>query len=203
LTARLGIIRSKENKMKRVTLAVLLCTLVYSTLDLPAQEKPKAEEKSDAKRDVTPLRVQVVIAEYEGEKKTSSLPYTLLVNAENPRGQQAAIRMGLKVPIGTSGGNFQYMDIGTNLDGWAGKAEEGRFVLHLSVERSFVYSSGGTQKTIAVGGNEVLSTQPVIQSFRASLDVLIRDGQTIETTVATDPVSGRVTKVGVSTNILK
>jgi|ERR1700730_1060545 len=189
--------------MKRITLSVLLCALVYSPLDLSAQEKPKAEEKSDAKRDITPLRVQVVIAEYEGEKKTSSLPYTLLVNAENPRGQQAAIRMGLKVPIAMAQGNFQYMDIGANLDGWAGRAEDGRFVLHLSVERSFVYSSGGGQKTTAVGGNEVLSTQPVIQAFKTSFDVLIREGQMIEATVATDPVSGRVTKVGVSMNLLK
>ncbi|HXN52206.1 MAG TPA: hypothetical protein VN943_09730 [Candidatus Acidoferrum sp.] len=189
--------------MRRITLAVLVCGLVCSNPSLAAQEKQKTEEKSEAKRDMTPLRVQVVIAEYDGEKRLSSLPYTLLVNAENPRGQKAAIRMGLRVPVATSTNQFQYMDVGTNLDGWAGKAEDGRFVLHLGVERSSAYSSSSGQKAALVGGNEVLSTQPVIQSFRSELDVLIRDGQAIETTVATDPVSGRVTKVGVTVNILK
>jgi hypothetical protein len=190
--------------MMRITVAILLCAVVFSTPDLLAQEKQKTtEEKPEVKRDITPLRVQVVIAEYDGEKKLSSLPYTLLVNAENPRGQKASIRMGLKVPIAISAGNYQYTDIGANLDGWAGKAEDGRFILHLSVERSSAYSSGSGQRPTTVGGNEVLSTQPVIQAFKSELDVLIRDGQTIESTVATDPVSGRVTKVGVSLNILK
>jgi hypothetical protein len=53
------------------------------------------------------------------------------------------------------------------------------------------------------GGNELSSGQPVIQQFSSELDVLIRDGQTLQTTVATDPVSGRVTKADVTVNIMK
>jgi hypothetical protein len=191
--------------MRRIILGTALCILAGSSLGWAGQEKGKVEEKIETKRDtaITPLRVQVVLNEYEGEKKVSSLPYTLLVNAENPRGQKAAIRMGLRVPVATSTTQYQYMDVGANLDGWAGRAEDGRFVLHLSIERSSAYSSGSGQKPATVGGNELSSTQPVIQTFRSELDVLIRDGQTIETTIATDPVSGRVTKVSVTVNILK
>src|SRR5256885_12284314 len=117
--------------MKRIALAVLFCTFVGTSLSLAAQEKAKTEEKSESKRDLTPLRVQVVISEYDGEKKMSSLPYTLLINAENPRGQKASIRMGLRVPVAASANQFQYMDVGSNLDGWAGRTDDGRFVLHL------------------------------------------------------------------------
>ena len=46
-------------------------------------------------------------------------------------------------------------------------------------------------------------TQPVIQQFRSQLNLLIRDGQTLETTVSTDPISGRVTKVEVTLNVVK
>ena len=187
--------------MKRITVAALFCGLIFSSPGLLAQEK--TEQKSEAKREITPLRVQVVIAEYDGEKKITSLPYTLLVNAENPRGQKASIRMGLRVPIATSPNTIQYQDLGTNLDGWAGRAEDGRFILRLGVERSSAYSASNAQKPATAGENEHLSTQPVIQTFRSELDVLIRDGQTIESTIATDPVSGRVTKVAVTVNILK
>ena len=188
--------------MKRTALAALLCALFYSSAYLAAQEKPKTEEKTDTKRDLTPLRVQVLIAEYDGEKKISSLPYTLLVNAEGTRGQKASIRMGLRVPIATSASQYQYQDVGTNLDAWAGKVEDGRFTLHLGVERSSTYSSSAKQPA-STGGNEVLANQPVIQQFRTELDVLIRDGQTIQTTLATDPVSGRVTKVELAVSVVK
>jgi hypothetical protein len=35
------------------------------------------------------------------------------------------------------------------------------------------------------------------------VNVLARDGQTIQTTVATDPISGRTLKVDVSVNVVK
>lgn len=54
-----------------------------------------------------------------------------------------------------------------------------------------------------MGGNEIMGTQPVIQAFKSDLDLLIRDGQTLQSTLATDPLSGRVTKVEATVNILK
>lgn len=189
--------------MKRTALALVVCLLGgLGRQGLIAQEKPKAEEKAEAKHDITPLRVQVVIAEYDGEKKISSLPYTLLVNAETPRGSRASIRMGLRVPIVSGANQFQYQDVGTNIDGWSGKAEDGRFVLHLGIERSSTYRSSG-QKAIDNGGTEVLGTQPVIQQFKSDLDLVIRDGQTVQSTLATDPLSGRVTKVEATVNVMK
>jgi hypothetical protein len=193
--------------MRRIICAVALCWFVCSSANLAAQEKPKTEEKTESKRDVTPLRVQIVLADYDGEKKISSLPYTLLVNAAKPREGKASIRMGLRVPVFVSGSEngpkqFQYQDVGTNLDGWAGKTDDGGFDLHLVVERSFVYSST-LQKSSGVDGTPAVGTQPVIQQFKTEFDALIRDGQTLQSTMATDPVSGRVTKVEVTVNKVK
>jgi hypothetical protein len=194
--------------MNRIGLAIMLCVFTCTNPNLFAQDKPKTEEKADTKREITPLRLQVVIAEYDGEKKISNLPYTLLVNAGDTRerGSKASIRMGLRVPIATSqstsSASFQYQDVGTNLDAWANRTDDGRFSLHLSVERSSTYSSS-VGHTIGNAGSEAFANQPVIQSFRSEVDVLIRDGQTIQTNVATDPVSGRVTKVEVTANVLK
>lgn len=204
--------------MNRVILALLFG--IFAGLHSPviAQEKAKPEEnekKAETKKETTELRVQVVFSEYDGEKKMSSLPYTLLVGApEGRRGDKSSIRMGLRVPIVTgsfkSGSEssvvnqqFTYIDLGSNLDAWASKEENGRFNLHLNLDRSSAYSSGGGQKGNAVTGNEVLSGQPVIQQFKTEVDLFIRDAQTIQSTLATDPVSGRVTKVEVTVNIVK
>jgi hypothetical protein len=193
--------------MKSTIRAAVLCWVVCSGANLWAQEKPKTEEKTESRRDVTPIRVQVILAEYDGEKKISSLPYTLLLNAERPRGGKASIRMGLRVPVVVSGAEngpkqFQYQDLGTNLDGWAGKTDDGGFDLHLAVERSLVYSPT-LQKSMGVDGTAILSTQPVIQQFKTEFDAPMRDGQTLQSTLATDPVSGRVTKVEVTVNKVK
>jgi hypothetical protein len=191
--------------MRSIFRAAILAWFVYSSAGLWAQERPKAEEKTESRREITPVRVQIVLAEYEGEKKISSLPYTLLLNAETPRGGKASIRMGLRVPIAVSGSEtakqFQYQDLGTNLDGWAGKMEDGGFNLHLAVERSSAYSTAGA-KSVGAGGTE-LSAQPVIQQFKTEFDVLLHDGQTLQSTLATDPVSGRITKVEVTVNKVK
>lgn len=191
--------------MRSIFRAAVLGWMVCSGAGLWAQEKPKAEEKAESRKEIIPIRVQIVLAEYEGEKKISSLPYTLLLNADTPRGGKASIRMGLRVPITVSASEsakqFQYLDVGTNLDGWAGKMEDGGFDLHLAVERSSVYSSAGA-KSPGAGGTE-LSAQPVVQQFKTEFDVLVHEGQTLQSTLATEPVSGRITKVEVTVNKLK
>ncbi len=122
-------------------------------------------------------------------------------------GAAAALRMGLSVPIETSSNagvkQIQYQDVGTNIDGHAEKTDDGRFRLKLNVEKSSVYLPGTNQKPAVVGGNEISSAQPIVQLFRTQVNLLIRDGQTIQSTVATDPVTGHVTKVDVTLNVIK
>ena len=48
---------------------------------------------------VVPLKVQIVITRFQGDKKVSSLPYTLSVVANDPRGTGSSLRMGAQVPI--------------------------------------------------------------------------------------------------------
>jgi hypothetical protein len=189
--------------MKKPAVVVLLVALSFGVLALRAQEK----KSSEASPQVTPLRVQVVFAEYDGEKKISSLPYTLLVNADD-KGPQAAVRMGLRVPVETGGSGgmskqYQYMDVGTNLDGRADKTDDGKFSLKLNVEKSSLYTPGAGEKSDTVGGNQVFPGQPIVQSFRSQVNLLLRDGQTMQATVASDPVTGHVLKVEVTLNVIK
>jgi hypothetical protein len=198
--------------MKKIILVGLFCTLIGSCSLVRAQEKAKTEDgekKQEAKSNTIPLRAQITVAEYEGEKKISSLPYTLLMKAESNRGNKASIRMGLRVPVATgiSGGNTQYtyIDVGTNLDAWASTWDDGRFAVHLGIEKSSAYLSRSDGKSTPIATNEmsVTGAQPVVQQFKSEVDLFIRDGQTVQSTLATDPLSGRVTKVEVTVNVMK
>lgn len=175
---------------------VLMLVLVgFSTLGAVAQEpaKPKPDPLTPS---VTPLRVQVVLSEYDGEKKVSNLPYTFTVNADERRARPGSlIRSGSRIPITTGREQgkeqFTYVDIGTNLDCSATLQEDGRYKLQMTVDRSSI-----SPETPA-GGN------PVIRQFRVDLNPVLKDGQTIESVASADPLSGHVYHVSVTLNVIK
>ena len=52
-------------------------------------------------------------------------------------------------------------------------------------------------------GKALVPNVPMFRSFNSSFQVLLRDGQTTQYTSATDPVSGEMTKIDVTLNVLK
>lgn len=197
--------------MKKATLASIFAILAFSISPATAQEKEKtadAPKPAETAKSVTPVRVQIVFNEFDGEKKTSSLPYTILVNADD-KGPQASVRIGLKVPMqvsSASGANDKHTEmesLNVNLDGRAERMDDGRFLLRLNAEKFDIYMPRPNQKVAGVEGMEVSSAQPVIANFRTQLNLLLRDGQTIQSSVATDPITGHVVKVDVTLNVIK
>jgi hypothetical protein len=203
--------------MKRIVVSTFLVTSLFCTvLSLRAQEKPgKEESKATAVRQEGPqAKVQIVFTEYDGEKKVKSLPYTLLarVGVEGKDGPWSKIRMGSRVPVATGGGapnsfNFQYIDVGTNVDCSASQVPDGRFRLALMMERSWVEaestSSDGKSMPSSIEARVGEFREPVIRQFRSDSSVILREGQTLETNFATDPVSGKIIKLEVSLNLVK
>jgi len=67
----------------------------------------------------TPVKVQIVVTEFEGDKKVKSLPYTMYMTRSTHRKISPApgsnFRIGSRVPIymGGSAGNITYLDVGT------------------------------------------------------------------------------------------
>lgn len=180
---------------RRIAIAVALLLLLATAAG--AQEKGK----------LIPLKVQVVFSEFEGERKVASLPYTLWVNAadEVRRNEVSKMRVGVRIPIltqGKDGPAVQYIDVGTNIDAMAAAQSDGRFLLELGVRRSFVYSPEGERKLPEVS-SQVASGNPILRNFDAEFRLLFKDGETIQSTMATDPVSGRVMKVDVTLAVAK
>ena len=192
------------------TLALLLAIALAAPFAAAQEkEKPAAAPKasSNAPPTAMPLKVQIVIARYQGEKKISSMPYTLTMNANN----RANLRMGTKIPVmmvssvgdvkAPDGkpipqvGPIQYQDVGTNIDCGSTVLDDGRILLGITVEDTSVYPEeqipGGTK------GN------PAFRSFRATNSMVLRNGETGQFTTATDKVTGESVKVDVTLTVMK
>jgi hypothetical protein len=176
-----------------------------------AQDKPKADEKPKSEAQTTPVKVLILFTEYEGDKKVKSLPYTLYVNAPDS-GQLTPgwtrLRIGNRVPVYTGKDQFSYFDVGTNIDARAAHTGGDRFLLNLNLERSSVEGDvlvpmQKPPETNVPDPHSGSFREPVVRQFRSELDLKLREGQTLESTMATDPVSGKVLKVEVSLAIVK
>jgi hypothetical protein len=193
--------------MRRTSNAVvLLAALAMGTPWVSAQEKPKSEDAAIEARqaETTPLKIGVTFTEFEGDKKVKSLPYTTIVIADG-KNPKSVVKMGSRVPVYT-GKEFgmQYLDVGSNIDCQASRTKDNKFDLRLSLERSWV--EGNVPVAVDSGASPQSSGQfsePIVRQFRSELSLKLRDGQTVESSFATDPLSGKVFRVEVSLNIVK
>lgn len=191
------------------TLAVvvaLLCATAGRAQE--KQEKPAVPPTPAKPLVVTPLKVQIILARYQGEKRTSSLPYTISVNANDQR--HSSLRMGASVPVVSTtfsqAGNaaplasYNYKDLGTNIDCSASTLDDGRFKLDLSIEDTSVYADDPNVQSLSV---KTAAGAPSFRSFRSTNALVLKDGQSMQFTTATDKVSGEVVKVDVTLTVVK
>jgi hypothetical protein len=166
----------------------------------------QAQQQSPSSRPaMIPAKVDVVISRFKGEQKTASLPYTLMVNVNGEQWGQArtSIRMGVDVPVGTTTitrdgvttTQPSYRNVGTNIDCQANSRDDGRYSVYVNiVDSSFV---GGDVRTAR-------TTDPAaFMTFTTHNNLIVRDGQTVQFTMATDKVSGDVVKVEVTLTLIK
>jgi hypothetical protein len=157
-----------------------------------------AQEKSA----LVPLKVQLVVSRHAGDKKISSLPYTLWVTANDKK--MTSVRMGVQVPIATSATtkegatlpSYSYRDVGTNIDCQAIGQGDGLFNLEIKLNDSSV--SFDPKES-----GQALKGTPAFRNFTSNFSILLKDGQTAQYASATDPVSGETLKVDVTVNVLK
>jgi hypothetical protein len=170
-----------------------------------AQDKLQEKSKSDDKpRPSVPIKVQIVFTEFDGDKKISSMPYTFMAIADEKVGgyYSASVRTGVRVPVemGSKDQQTIYMDIGSNIDCGIRSEEDGRFHVYLIFDRSTLYpnkSSEGERMVASPNG------QPLIRQFRTSDNMILKDGQTSENIMSTDPLNGHTLRVSVTINVQK
>jgi len=163
-----------------------------------------------------PVEVEIVISRFEGDKRISSVPYVLAVNAASSLAEapETSLNMGSEVPVPTTtfvpGTNFpgapgpapmrsfNYRSIGTSITGSAARAEGGLFELALAIDDTSIYTTG-----TAKSSEPVIAEMPVFRSFQTRNTLLLRDGQTRQFTAATDRISGETVRVDVTLRVVK
>jgi hypothetical protein len=186
--------------MRKLPCLFLLGALCLPALQLRAQEKSKAEERVKVP---TPVKVQIVFTEYDGDKKISSMPYAFTVLADEKMGATlTSLRTGIRVPIQTEGKDQKttYLDIGSNIDCSVRSEYDGRFHLFLIFDQSALYPNKSSEGERLVAEPNGL---PLVRQFRTSENLILKDGQTSENLVSTDPLNGRTLRVSVTISVQK
>ncbi len=208
----------------RILLSTLIALLVLPVLfaqDDVTKDKVKDKEKGkdtvvvkDSVSLDVPVKVQIVLTEFDGTQKISSLPYSVYTVAPGSHSHEhnAHLRFGVKVPIATTAGEASqntYQDVGTNIDCIVQQFADGQYSVDLTVERTSVSMRGANgEESEWKPGNENPAPQPLLRSsllrsFRDLFTLIMKDGHTMEGTSAVDPVTGHVLKIEVTLNVLK
>jgi len=155
------------------------------------------------------LKVSLVFSRYQGEKKISSVPHTLWVTT----GDRTSLRLGTQIPVPTTvmtkegtrvGGavqSYNYRDVGTNIDCSATALFDGTYRLGITITDSSVYYPD--QSDSAVRSSMASTGAPAFRNFNSTFTIVLKDGQTGQSTSVTDPVSGQVIKLDATLNVQK
>jgi hypothetical protein len=202
--------------MKSLRWLIGIALLVLYTAPGLCAQTPAAPEATEGAKTgpSTGLKLQIVLSEYDGEKKISSFTYSLPVSIENGKsgGRFSSMRMGVRVPVMTEDpqgkSTIQNFDVGTNIDARADRGDDGRYLVTLKVERNSLYDATHDHQGKIYGkewgvkdtppGNE-----PLVIQFRGEVGVFVREGQPTEATAATDPFTGHVLTVAITLSVMK
>jgi hypothetical protein len=188
--------------------AVLIVAALCLAGPAAAQKKPETASAGDL---LVPLKVEFVVSEFDGTKKITSLPYTMEVSAVGKRAHKlnySRLRMGVQVPVlvggGSKGNKWQYTNVGTNIDCSARAVGDGAYQINFNVERSSTYTPREQPAASeAPVGIKAAGARPILRRFRASTTLLLRDGQSNDSTLASDPFNGHVMRIAVTMHVMK
>ncbi len=149
--------------------------LLAAAFALPAQEKsapppPPGEPKAT-------YRLEFTISELEGGKKKETRSYSML----GEQGNWDRLRIGNRVPIPSTGGQFQYFDLGVNVDALPRFVDPNTLRLNAKIEVS----------AVATGGEPAAqqARPPVVRNFRSEVEAVIPLDKPVLLTSQDEPFS--------------
>lgn len=97
---------------------ILAAGALFTAVTLGAGAKPASAQDSTASKPTAEAseaghayRLDFTVSEIEDSKKINSRQYSMNLNA----GDSSEIKIGTRVPVEAKSGEFQYMDVGTNI----------------------------------------------------------------------------------------
>lgn len=185
---------------------VMVAGTSYAQAPLPLPPSGAAQAKPEPV--VVPLQATVVITRYKSDKAqtvVSRMPFEVWVNT----GGASTVMFNSDVPVPTTTfataegaekptpvTTFNHRSIGTQLTIEARALADGRFSLGVSISDSQIVPWPAFDPSI--GGPRTAN-----QNHRAQATLVLRDGQTVQHSLTSDRVSGDLTKVEVTLNVVK
>ncbi|MGB6876891.1 MAG: hypothetical protein WBD87_12760 [Candidatus Acidiferrales bacterium] len=161
--------------------------LLMAAAFAPAQDQAKNSNEVIKSH----VRLDFLFTEYNGDKKISSLPYTMYIEAASREPRPGKLRIR----------DVFHLQVETDIDCSAYAEEDGSYELATNVNRFSVYSAADGQSEAAAIPNA--NDRPVNRMFTVEFDLELHDGQTMEGASATDPFNGHVLKVSVTLHVIK
>ena len=179
----------------RQIVIALLVAMALTTPRVVGAQAPAAQGTP------TVLKVTVTLSRFTGEKKTSSLPFVLMLVAGDER--STTVQMSSSVPVpqtsvvdGKATPSYSYQNFGTNISASAKMVDAASCNLSISISDSQMNPDG-------VSSAPELKGLPRTQNFTSSPRLILRDGTTVSYNAGTDKFTGEIVKVDVTMNIVK
>jgi hypothetical protein len=176
--------------------AAILGFMIYGGVAGLAQEvqsKPTAEAKpatkTDEEKPLHAYRLDFSVKELEDGKTINTRQYAMNLQAEDAN----EIKIGTRVPVETGQGQFQYMDVGTNIWCRIGERSDG---IPLSVKAEISNFAIAEQSS----GHEL---HPLIRQLQIKASTLAQLGKPMVVGSVDDPNSKRQFQLEVTVNRLK
>jgi hypothetical protein len=182
---------------------VMVCGLLMGVVPVMAQQPAVATPP-----DSPTFKVDVVFSRFQGTKRISTMPYTLVVASAPRMTQSTNLRVGVDAPTGRTISSTQngatttspeYKYVGTNIDCWIVNRNTPTYEVHLNLQDYSLASQASEDTSTSVQTRFDLA----IRNFGVSNTLTMRDGQTVEFSVGTDPVTGETIRASVTIAALK
>ncbi len=158
-----------------LTVAGMTRTVWSQEEDSSSKQNQPAENKA-AQRPLAAYRLEFTLTEFEDGKKTNSRSYSLLAQTHSWN----KLRIGTRLPVATATSatmpvQFQYMDIGMNIDANV-EEQEGLVLLNSTVDVSGMAPQ-----------REEQTHQPIIRQMKSELRTVVSPGKPTVITADDDP----------------
>lgn len=158
-----------------VVLALLVCGCTQRAL---GQEK----EKGDTAETAVGYRLDYSVNEMEDGKKINTRQYSMNLSVLSGKGWDGdtnSIKIGARVPVEPKNGEFQYLDIGTNI--WSRLREHGS-TLTLEVRADISNIATATDQ-------QYQQSRPIVRQVQINGSTVVLPGKPMVIGVADDPTS--------------
>jgi hypothetical protein len=193
--------------IRRVAFLVCMGAGVLS-MPLSAQQAPGAA----AVTQLPTFKVDLLFLRFQGTQRTSSMPYSLLVDSGTDlrMAPTTQLRIGIDAPTGRTTSRAsdgavltvpEYKYVGTNIDCRAEYRGTTTYRIFLNLED---YSFASPTLT-----GEATATPPrprfdyAIRRFAVTNTLTVRDGQAVQFSVGTDPITGETIRAEVTVTAVK